>query len=340
MTSASETRFLELMPGSAVLRREPSRTLPSGWGRVRVAACGVCGTDLHLFRGMELPRGATYPVRPGHEVAGVLVEASGRGPAVGTEVVLHPLLPCAECPACLAGVENRCRRAAILGIEQPGGLADEVLWPLARMVAVPGLAAEQAAVLADAVASAQHALEVAEVPAGGALTVIGAGGVGTHILQLARLRDPSVRLSAVVRSEGTARRLEELGLGIATVAAGAGAARRLLAVAGPQDAVVEFGAAPEASSEGPAMLARGGRLVFGSIDEVPVALAATISSLVTRELQVRGTYSSTLADLAMVAGLAASGRLDLSRSVSHRVPLEQAADAIELLARRPPGIPG
>ena len=84
--------------------------------------------------------------------------------------------------------ENRCRHAAILGIEHPGGLADEVLWPLARLVAVPGLAAERAALLADAVASAQHALEVADIPSGGALTVIGAGGVGTHILQLARLR--------------------------------------------------------------------------------------------------------------------------------------------------------
>ena len=338
MTSTRETRFVEMRPGSVVLRREASRLLPSGWGRVRVAACGVCGTDLHLFRGMDLPRGATYPVRPGHEVAGVLVEASGEGPTVETEVVLHPLLPCAECPACRAGAENLCRSAAILGIEQPGGLADEVLWPLARMVAAPGVAAEQAAVLADAVASAQHALEVADVPAGGALTVIGAGGVGTQILQLARLHDPSVRLSAVVRSEGTARRLEELGLGIATVAAGAGAARRLLEIAGPQDAVVEFGAATEAANEGPAMLARGRRLVFGSIDEMPVALATTISSLVTRELQVRGAYSSTLADLATVAGLAASGRLDLSGSVSHRVPLERAAEAMDLLERRPPGM--
>ena len=106
-----------------------------------------------------------------------------------------------------------------------------------------------------------------------------------------------MRLSAVIRSEGTVRRLEELGLGIATVAAGAGGGPAAAQAAGPQDAVVEFGAAAEAAREGPAMLARGGRLVFGSIDELPVALATAISSLVTRELQVRGTYSSTLADL-------------------------------------------
>ena len=336
--SAARLRYLEMRPGSAEIKLEAPRPLPAGWGRVRVHACGVCGTDLHLFRGMDLPRSASYPVRPGHEVAGSLVEGEAPGLAAGAPIVLHPLLPCGACRACLGGAENRCRTARALGIDDPGGLADEVLWPLARMVAVPDLEPDQAAVLADAVASAHHALGVAALPPGGALTVIGAGGVGTHILQLAHLLDPGARLTAVVRSRGTRARLEELGLDLALVEAGAGAAGRVLKATGPQDAVIEFGAAEEAGREGAAMLARGGRLVFGSVSEEALAPATTVSALVTRELQVLGTYTSTLADLAAVAALAAGGRLDLSRSVSHRVPLAEADRALDLLAERPPGM--
>ena len=79
-------------------------------------------------------------------------------------------------------------------------------------------------------------------------------------------------------------------------------------------------------------------MVIGSISEEPLELATTLTALVTRELHVVGSYASTLADLEAVARLAASGRVDLSASVSHRVPLERAQDALRLLAERPPGM--
>ena len=331
-------RFVEIEPGRFALRSEEPRPLPEGWGRVRVAACGVCGTDLHLLHGMDLPRGKAYPVRPGHEVAGTVVEGEDGRIHPGDEVVLHPLLPCGECAACRRGFENRCRTARALGIDDAGGLADEVLWPLARMVRAPGLPAEQAAVLADAVASAYHALLLAAPPPGGTLTVLGAGGVGTHILQLARVLDPEIRLTAVVRSEGTAERLRRLDLDVELVHGLEGCARRIVEASGPQDAIIEFGAGPAAGREGPPMLARGGRFVLGSVSEAALELGTTLTALVTRELQVMGSYTSTLADLEAVAELATSGRLDLGASVSHRFALDQAEAALELLEKRPAGL--
>jgi 2-desacetyl-2-hydroxyethyl bacteriochlorophyllide A dehydrogenase len=327
VTTASQTvRHLEVRPGATALRSGAAPPLRDGWARVRVAACGVCGTDLHLLRGMPLPRDATYPVRPGHEVAGTVVEGAT---AVGDQVVLHPLIPCGRCVACRRGHENRCRDATALGIDHDGGLADEVVWPIDRIVPAPGIPAEHAAVLPDAVASAYHALGLAGLPAGGALTVLGAGGVGSHVLQLARVLDPAARLTAVVRSEGTARRLEALAIGAEVVV---GAPR-----IGAQDAVVEFGAGAEAVARALPMLARGGRLVIGSMGEEPLELATTLTAVATRELQIIGSYASTIADLRAVVDLVAAGRLDVSRSVSHRVPLDRAAEALDLVARRPPG---
>ena len=331
-------RYLEVEPGSLRIREEEGRPLPEGWARIRVEACGICGTDLHLLHGMDLPRGCSYPVRPGHEVAGTVVEGELGEVRPGAAVVLHPLLPCGECAACRAGFENRCRTAHALGIDDPGGLADEVLWPISRMVLRAGVGSSEAAVLADAVASAHHALDLASLPPGGSLTVLGAGGVGTHILQLARLRDPEARLTAVVRSRPTAERLSRLRLDVELVDGLAGCGRRIFETRGPQDAVIEFGAGAEAAAEGPPMLARGGRLVLGSISPAPVELGTTLTALVTRELQVLGSYTSTLADLAAVTRLASSGCLDLSASVSHVVPLDEAARAFELLEARPPGL--
>jgi D-arabinose 1-dehydrogenase-like Zn-dependent alcohol dehydrogenase len=332
-------RFVEVSPGQIDVRDGPRPGVSAGWGRVRVEACGVCGTDLHLFEGMRLPRGVAYPVRPGHEVAGVLLDGGDDRVGPGDRVVLHPVLPCGACAACAAGRENQCRTAGVLGIDHAGGLADEIAWPTARIVPVPGVPPERAAVLPDAVASAHHALRLTALPRGGSLTVVGAGGVGAHVLQLARVLDPDARLTAVVRSTGTADRIERLGLGVAVVGGGLdGAARRVLEASGPQDAVVEYGAGAAAAAEALPMLARGGRLVLGSVGEDELVLGTTLTTLVTRELRILGSYASTLADLEAVAELVLAGRLDLSESVSHLVPLAEAERAIRLLAERPPGL--
>src|SRR5215218_2355509 len=120
-------RYVEVSPGAVDVREGPSLPLESGLARVRVSACGICGTDVHLARGMRLPRGVSYPVRPGHEVAGEVLEVGpgAHGLTPGVEVVLHVLDPCGHCRECLAGHEQQCRDARVLGLHSFGGMADE-----------------------------------------------------------------------------------------------------------------------------------------------------------------------------------------------------------------------
>jgi 2-desacetyl-2-hydroxyethyl bacteriochlorophyllide A dehydrogenase len=329
-------RFIELEPRTVELREEERPQPQPGWVRVNVSACGICGTDLHLFEGMP-ERGWSYPVRPGHEVAGVLT-TDVDGIRAGEQVVLHPLIPCGSCQACTSGLENLCRAAPTMGFNANGGLADEIIWPVGRMVAVPGIAPEQAAILADAGASAYHALRLAVVPRGGALTVLGAGGVGTHILQIARALDPDAKLTAVVRSEATANRLRALDLGLELVDGLSDSRARVVAASGPQDAVIEYGAGADACREALPMLKRGGRFVVGSMEDRPLELSTTLAILATRGLHVLGSMGSTLEDLRRAVELATSGRLDLSTSVTHTRPLTDTATALALLQQRPPGL--
>jgi 2-desacetyl-2-hydroxyethyl bacteriochlorophyllide A dehydrogenase len=329
-------RYAEMEFGAARLRDGDEPETPPGFARVRVLACGVCATDLHLLHGMVLPRGAAYPVRPGHEIAGIVEHVNGDGARVkeGDLAILHPLAPCGECDACARGEDQRCVSLRTLGMHDAGGFAEFVVWPASRMLPGNGLEPTAAALLSDAAATGHNALSLAEVPAGGSLCVLGAGGLGTATLAVARALDPDVRLAAVVRSDSSAQRLHALGIEVHRGLVGA--ARSLRHSVGRMDAVIDFSGQPGAPAEGVGMLKRGGRLVLGSVVDTELTLGAS-SAFMAHELQVRGAYVSNMDDLAAVIELAQSGRLDASGWVSHRMPLDDFAEALEVAENRPPG---
>jgi NAD+-dependent secondary alcohol dehydrogenase Adh1 len=333
----SDVRYIEISPGEVRLQHGDRPDLPPGWARVRVNASAVCGTDIHMFEGMDLPPGVEYPVRPGHEVAGTVIEVNGHPTpvAVNSPVVLHPLAPCGICVACVDGREQQCPDSRILGVDTPGGLADEVVWPADRLVPVPGIEPFIAALLPDAVATAWHAYRATGLSQGGSLIVLGAGGVGTHLLQLCKVVNPTASILAVVRSESTANRVRALG--IDCLVGLEGAARVVRKRVGEVDAVADFTGSSAAPAEGIRMLRRGGRLVLGSIVDEATHLGITTTAAVTRELQMVGSFASTIEDLHAVARLTADGALDLHASASLRMALDEADEAFRIVQRRPPG---
>lgn len=336
MDSRSLSRRVVIEPGSIAVRDMPRDERPPGWSRLQVLACGICGTDQHLLHGMVLPPGVSYPVYPGHEVAARVVESDPQtGPEPGSIVVLHPLLPCGSCSACQAGADQLCRTAGMLGIHHKGGLADEMVWRSDRLVPVRNVDPVVAALLPDAVTTAYHAIQRAAMPKGGRLVVIGAGGVGTSILRMIRVIDPTSEVVAVVRSEGTAARVRSLGLPV--VQGLDGAARAVRRLMGEADAVIEFSGVEAAASEGVRMLRRGGRLVLGAILDEEFALTATCSALVTREIEIVGTYTSTVSDLRKVVEMVETARLSLDGMVSKVVRMDNVAEAFAILQQRPPG---
>ncbi len=322
--------------GAARLRHGPEPETPEGFARVRVLTCGVCATDLHLLKGMVLPRGASYPVRPGHEVAGIVeeVNASDAPVAVGDLAVLHPLAPCGHCPGCLRGEDQRCDSVRALGFHDPGGFAETVVWPAARMLPADGIEPGAAALLADAAATAHNAVRLAGVPRGGAMCVLGAGGLGSGVLGVARALDPDLHLAAVVRSEASAERVHALGVEVHQGLDGA--ARALRHSAGRMDAVIDFSGQADAPAVGVALLRRGGRLVLGSVVDSMLTLEVS-SAFMAHELQIVGAYASSLDDLAAVIDLARDGHLDAGAWVSHRLPLADFDHALEIADTRPPG---
>lgn len=153
---------------------------------VEVIACGLCHTDLGYADG-SVPTKKGIPIVLGHEAVGRVV-AAGKGyeSLVGKNVLVPAVLPCGECDFCKAGRGNACPNQKMPGNDIDGGFATHFLVPARPLIplgAVSNLAA--LSVVADAVSTAYQAILRAAVAAGDAVIVIGAGGVGGFVVQIA-----------------------------------------------------------------------------------------------------------------------------------------------------------
>ena len=152
---------------------------------IRVSASGICGTDIHILRGEYM---GGYPVIPGHEFAGTIVQT---GKAVtrfltGQRVAVEPNIPCDNCPECLHNRQNFCRNWQAVGVTLPGGMAEYVAVPEKQVFLTGDLPFEQAAFV-EPLSCVLHGLEKLALRPGDAIAILGAGPIGIQLLRAARL---------------------------------------------------------------------------------------------------------------------------------------------------------
>ncbi|HEX9401389.1 MAG TPA: alcohol dehydrogenase catalytic domain-containing protein [Anaeromyxobacter sp.] len=314
------------------LRLEDVPTPEPGPGEVlvRVLAAGLCHTDLHFTSGL-LDLGVA-PLTLGHEIVGRIERAGAGVPAerIGERVVVYYYTGCGRCRRCLAGDENLCDALrAEHGFVTDGGFAEWVRAPARNAIPLPAHVSDAAAApIGCAVTSAIHAAELARVGLGDWVVVLGVGGVGYGLVQVARLR--GARVVAVGRSEAKLERARALGAD-ATVRAGAEdvpARIRALTGGGGADVVFELVATRETMGWSLAALGKRGRLVFVGYSED--ALQVHPIQLVIGEQVVTASVGCTLAELRQAVDLVAQGRV---RTVVDRtLPLERFQEGVDALA--------
>jgi len=280
-----------------------------GQVRVRIAACGVCRTELHLRDGLlDLGR-RDFTV--GHEIAGT-IEALGEGvdaSRLGQRVVVYYYQGCGDCRYCRAGDEQLCPRpAAQPGFTTDGGYAEYIVVRTQNCVGVPdAVALTHIAPMGCAGSTAVHAGKMAAIKPGEWVVMHGFGGVGLALMQYAAAagaRTIAIGLGAEKMDFAT-----RLGA-TATIDAAeeSDVAGRVAAITGEgADVVFELVGTAASMRLSAAMLRRRGRLVMvgytaDSFDIHPI-------ELIVRELQVLGSVGSTLQDLHDVVGLVASGAI-------------------------------
>lgn len=301
-----------------------------GTVQIRVAYCGICGTDLHILHGhMDGRVDAPQPI--GHEMSGT-VEAVGAGVesvAPGSPVTVMPLDWCGECPACMSGTSHICHDLDFVGIETTGAM--QQLWTVPESIVVPlpeGVPLTHAA-LVEPLAVAAHDVRRSRLVAGETALVIGGGPIGQLIALVAAragarvvLAEPDADRRAFAQRQGATvvdPLNEDLGSVVRELTDGAGA-----------DVVFEVAGLPATALDATNHARTRGRLVMVAIHPKPVPI--DLHRVFWRELELLGARVYEREDFDRAIELIASGTLPCDEIISDVVPLARTADAFDRLA--------
>ncbi len=307
-------------PGASGVKVIAEAKPAPGWVIIRVMACGVCGTDLHIFQGEYL---GGFPITPGHELAGV-IEAVGPGVerfAVGDRVAVEPNIPCNNCEACLHNRQNFCENWKAIGVTLPGGMAELVASPENALFSIGKLPFEEGAFM-EPLSCVIHGVERARVRIGDRVALFGAGPIGIMMLRLLLLQG----VSDVTVVERNAHRL--------AIARASGAARCVAASEELRpdfyDVVADATGAPALEELAPSFARPGGTVLLFGVPPAGKSIRLEPFAFFRKGLTLLSSYTS-LRNSYQAVSLIASGRLEVADLVTHRLPLERFAEGIEAI---------
>ncbi|MFJ3234048.1 zinc-binding dehydrogenase [Streptomyces sp. NPDC086787] len=330
---------LHLASGTFAVEEVPVPRPGPGEVLVKVEAAGVCLSDVHLIDGSLRPR--SHPdgvITLGHEVSGVIHTP---GPDLtgswspGTRVALQAGQSCGECDAC------RKRRPGCLaprtrGVDYDGGWAEFALAREDTLCRIPDhLPFEQAAIIPDAVSTPYAAVvATAQVRPADAVAVWGAGGLGAHGIMVARLAGAAPVIAVDPLPEAR-RRAERLGADLALDPSDEGFVEAMWAATEGRGLrfAFDFAGVPAVREQAALCLGPGGTLVLVGITRQPLVLSDGRRFGFLGN-QIRGHYGSEPEHVEQLIRLVSTGRLNLSGSVSDRLPLADAKEAVARLEHK------
>ncbi len=303
---------------------------------IKLCACGICGTDVHIAREFTIPT-AFSPIVLGHEPAGVIAEVGSDVTdwQIGDRVVTYPSAFCGSCISCKNGREGLCMKGEIFGLMRHGALAEFMTAPARGLVKLPdSIPFEVGAILTDAVSTPYHAVvKRAQLEKGETAAIFGVGGLGSQAVRFCKLFG-AAQIIAVDINESALELAKKIG---ATHMVNAGddipAHKQIRGLTDGMgvDAAFEFIGRTDTIEMAVKSLRRGGRVVVSGIGMEKMVLPP-IRSFVGNEYEVRGSMGLDMEDLQDVMALVESGKLDLSDAVKP-VGFEDVNDALSKLAR-------
>lgn len=311
----------------------PVPALDAGEVLVKVAACGLCHTDLHYID-HGVPTVKTPPMILGHETSGTVVLSGTAAGAIkeGDRVLLPAILTCGQCAACRYGRENICQHMRMFGNDVDGAYAEYVKAPAKDVfILPPEIPLVEGCIIADAVTTPYHAVKNrAEVRPGDSVVIFGCGGVGLNVVQFAHLAGGSVIAVDVVEERlEWARRLGATMTVNPRQTEGSVARKIRQLTGGGADIALEAIGNPSTIQEAFSSLHPGGRLVVVGYSDREVALNA--GRIMYREMEIRGSLGCRPVDYPRVIELARTGRIQVVPLVTARFPLADINEGLDAL---------
>lgn len=321
---------LSAAPGVEICQvAQPDGVPAAGHLRLRIAAAGICGSDLHAYdwsSGYEFMT-SFFPVTLGHEFCG-LVQAIGadvKGVIPGQKVVCWPTVPCGTCEGCRRGQPAECRNRSIIGLHRDGGFAEWLDVPAANCFTVPDDLPAGIAALTEPLAVSVNAVDLSGAGPGDAVVVLGPGPIGLGAAWVAQHRGAQVLLAGM-NDPARLARAQQMGLRhVADLAQTGLADAAAHALGRDPDMVIEATGHPASVPQGLDLLRPGGVLVVAGIHAAPCEIDLT--RLVRTKKQIRGAHDSTERAFRAAIRLLSDNRDVLSRMITHRLPLSRGPEA-------------
>lgn len=322
-----QTIVLE-QPGHFYLTDTPAPVEPgAGEALVRVHAVGICGTDLHAYRGRQ--PFFSYPRILGHELGVEIValgpETTPSGLTVGDYCAVEPYLNCGVCGACRRGKTNCCERLRVLGVHIDGGMREWIVVPVQKLHRARSAPLEHLA-LVEMLCIGAHAVRRAQLSPGDPVLVVGAGPIGLSTLRFAQLAGADV---AVLELSAARRAFcaEQLDMKDGLIDADSDIGSQLRERFGGDLPLVVLDATGNVNSMQKSFeyVANGGRLVFVGLVQADITFHDP--EFHRREMTLLSTRNATREDFATVIAALDDGKVAVAPWITHRVGPDALIDA-------------
>jgi 6-hydroxycyclohex-1-ene-1-carbonyl-CoA dehydrogenase len=311
----------------------PVPTAGAGEVLVKVAACGVCHTDLHYID-HGVPTFRKPPLILGHEVSGTIAAlgAGVTGLKEGDRVLMPAVLTCGTCVNCRSGRENICEKMQMPGNDRDGGYAEYMTAPAKDLFILPNeIPLVEGCIIADATTTPYHAVKNrANVRPGDKVVVYGCGGIGLNAVQMV-----AVAGGIVIAVDIVPQKLEwarNFGAAFVVSAKDEDAPKTIRKLTGGgADIALECIGNPKTQEAAFACLRAGGRLVLVGYSEKEMALNA--GRVMYREMEIVGSLGCRPVDYPKVIELARLGRIKVAELVTAKFSLDEINTAFDTLRR-------
>ncbi len=303
---------------------------------IDVKASGLCGSDIHMIDGSTvLPR---YPITLGHEMAGVVCEVGSevKDYKVGERVCANFAEPCGRCYQCQTGRPSICPNKRLMGMTEQGAYAEYVRTAASTLIRLPdNIPFDQGAAATDAVATPFHMISKRSgLKPGDSIAIFGLGGLGVHAVEIARMYGAGLVIGVDVDDHICERAKKLFGADETINARQTDAVAEIQRLTGGGvDISVEVVGSPVSQLQAVNCLRFGGRALMAGLGAEPVALPST-AVFVRREWEAIGCYAFENVEIERIVGLASRGRLDLSKTVTSHIKLEETGQGLDDLEHK------
>ena len=318
--------------GKFELREEPIPEYGDHDVLIRVAACGICGTDVHIYHGDKGSAEVHPPVVLGHELSGTVVKTGAKVSALreGDRVSVDPNAYCGKCHYCQIGKKQLCTHLYAVGVNRNGGFEEYCAVPENQCYLLAPSVPLKYGAMAEPLACCLHGIDRAEIRSGDTVCVIGGGAIGLMMVQLARLRGAS----CVILSEPVAMRREiglKLGADYAIDPLHEQISDAILRCTGMPgtDVVIECVGNTTAVRQAFEATKRGSTVLLFSVPKANTFHELSLEAVYQKELKILGSLINPDTHGRAVE-LINRGRIRLEDIITHSFPVESLEQAIRM----------